>query len=54
MRRWLNRFLDRLDRNREARHLRALRRMRVVLPPPQPDDRDSLRAFRQIVLNNQR
>jgi hypothetical protein len=45
---WLHRFLDRLDRNREARHLRALRKMRVVLPAPREDDRSSLLLWRRM------
>ena len=45
---WLDRLFDYLSRNREARHLRALRKLKVVLTPPRPDDRSSLQQFRQI------
>lgn len=43
---WLDRFVDYLIRRREARHLRWMRRNMVTRSPPKPDDRSSLRSFR--------
>jgi hypothetical protein len=49
---WLDRFADWLAYRREVRHLRYMRKHMVCRSPPKPDDRSSLRAFRNIVGEN--